>query len=144
RKRSQVAFAPVAVAAGDDELLHRPRPGQADRLRLHDERDGLANDRGGLFAPGRGGGSHRQDQGHAEPETPRNRCEKIAPLPSLRHDRGSLRGGPAAGSNRDNCKRSSPVVPASSPTSWAFAARGRRKSWREADDGVILTLYRTR
>ena len=42
--RGQVALAAIAIAAGDEELLHRARSGQADRFRMHEQRERLTND----------------------------------------------------------------------------------------------------
>src|SRR5262249_36292985 len=63
----EVALDAVAVVAGDDELLHGPRAGQANACRPHRERNRLANDGGLLrFAGRHRGGREHQDQTKAE------------------------------------------------------------------------------
>src|SRR5262249_29471292 len=65
----QVAFGPVRVLAGDDELLHGPRPDQVDGGGLDDQRLRLPHDRGflavlgGKGGQGRGGGDQGQGEG---------------------------------------------------------------------------------
>ncbi len=50
-ERSQVALGAVAVASGNDDLLHGPRSGQSNGVRVHRQRDWLTDDRAWLNVP---------------------------------------------------------------------------------------------